>query len=239
MVFTFGPTGSFGYCSAGPAEQRKLGWWSNWGNSEAPSGNAVDPEEVRRQLQDRHGSWHDPVIRNIIKAMTTDCIYPIWTTPELPYWGKSGAVLLGDAAHTLQATSGQGAAQALEDSVTFSLLLTHYLATAENPDTILSENQAIQGAIQGLYEIRNPRVTAIKARARNLYLSRKRITNVVVEYLYYGMIYLWTAFPLLGEFSVCPRLFSSARILNHHHLREPGYRQCLQRNRGLAGQATS
>lgn len=235
MVFTFGPTGSFGYCSAGPTEQRKLGWWSNWGNSEPPPGNAVDPKEIQRQLQERHGTWHDPVIRNIIKSMTTDRVYPIWTTPELPYWGKSGAVLLGDAAHTLQATSGQGAAQALEDSVTFSLLLTHYLATAENPDKNLSQNQAIQEAIQGLYEIRNPRVTTIKARARNLYLTRKRITNVVVEYLYYGMIYLWTTFPFLGESSACPCLFSLAGILNHYYLRETGYREYLQGNRGLAG----
>ncbi|RYO85715.1 hypothetical protein DL766_008976 [Monosporascus sp. MC13-8B] len=99
IVFTLGPTGSFGYCSAAPESQRKLGWWSNWGTPDIPDGNVVNSEKIRRQLRDRHGTWKDPVIQYIIKNMTTDRVYPIWTTPDLPHWGERGAVLLGDAAH--------------------------------------------------------------------------------------------------------------------------------------------
>lgn len=168
MVFTFGPTGSFGYCSAAPLLQRKLGRWSNWGNPNVPDRNVADTEEIRRQLQERHGTWKDPVIQSIIENMTTDRAYPIWTTPNLPYWGDAGAVLLGDAAHTLQATSGQGAGQALEDSVTFSLLLSHYMTKFETPGSILTVEEGVKLSAIALYEIRNPRVAAIRARARNL-----------------------------------------------------------------------
>lgn len=199
MVFTFGPTGSFGYCCAAPLPQRKLGWWSNWGTPNIPDGNVVEPEEIRKQLQERHGRWKDPVIQNIIKNMTTDRVYPIWTTPDLPHWGESGAVLLGDAAHTLQATSGQGAAQALEDSVTFSLLLSHYITKTETADSDFTVEDAINLAAKGLYEIRNPRVAMIRSRARNLYLTNKRINNIIIEYLYYCFIYLWTNFPIISK----------------------------------------
>lgn len=199
MVFTFGPTGSFGYCSAAPQSQRKLGWWSNWGTPEIPDGNVVDPEEIRRQLKGRHGTWDDPVIRNIIEKMNTDRVYPIWTTPDLPHWGGRGAVLLGDAAHTLPATSGQGAGQALEDSVVFSLLLAHFITKVEAAGSDLNADEAVELSIKGLYEIRHPRVATIKARSRNLYVTSKKINNVVFEYMYYLFIYLWTNYPVLGE----------------------------------------
>lgn len=207
MVFTFGPTGSFGYCSAAPQSQRKLGWWSNWGTREAPDGNVMDPEEIRKQLRERHGTWKDPVIQNIIEEMDTDRIYPIWTTPDLPHWGEGGAVLLGDAAHTLPATSGQGAGQALEDSVVFSLLLAHYMAKAEAAGGGLTVEEVIKLSIKGLYEIRYPRVATIKARSRNLYLTNKKIDNVVFEYMYYLFIYMWTNFPILGEYITLGPLF--------------------------------
>ena len=201
MVFTFGPSGSFGYCCAAPLPQRKIGWWSNWGMIDVPHHNVVEPEVIRRQLQERHGSWKDPVIQTIIKSMNTDRIYPIWTTPNLPHWGTRGAILLGDAAHTLQATSGQGAAQALEDGVTFSLLLSHFLTKAQTAGSDLTIEKGIELTAKALYDIRNPKVSAIRARARNLYVTNKRIKNIVVEYLYYCFIYVWTNFPIIGQSS--------------------------------------
>jgi 2-polyprenyl-6-methoxyphenol hydroxylase-like FAD-dependent oxidoreductase len=193
MVFTFGPSGSFGYCSAAPQERRLVGWWSNWRLADIPESNSVDPEEVHKQLLDRHGSWKDPVIQGIIAAMSTDRIYPLWTTPELPYWGRDRALILGDAAHTLQANSGQGASQALEDSVAFTLLLASYLTKGK------SDQDAIDLATRGLYKIRNPHVQTIKSQARNLFIMEKRFNNVIVEYALYCFIFLWTRFPVLSK----------------------------------------
>lgn len=200
MVFTFGPTSSFGYCCAAPQSQGTLGWWSNWGEPEMPEDNVVETEEIRRQLKDRHGTWKDPIIQSIIEKMTTSCIYPIWTTPDLPHWGQTGAVLLGDAAHTLQATSGQGASQALEDSVTFALLLSHYMAKVETPGSDFTVKEAVELTAKGLYEIRNPRVASIKAKARRLFATKEKTNNVVIEYVFYCFIYIWTNFPIISKF---------------------------------------
>lgn len=200
MVFTFGPTGSFGYCSAAPAAQRKLGWWSNWGVSQVPRQNVLSAETIRKQLQERHGTWKDPVIQRIIQSATTDLIYPIWTMPDLPFWGRNGAILLGDAAHTLQATSGQGACQALEDSITLSLLLSHYVRRISASDNDFTVREALKLTAKGLYEIRHARIVAIRNRARNLYVTSKPINNVVLEYLYYCFVYLFTNYQFLGEF---------------------------------------
>ena len=157
----------------------------------------MNSEEIRTQLRQRHGTWKDPVIQHIIENMTTDRIYPIWTTPDLPHWGQRGVLLIGDAAHTLPATSGNGAGQALEDSVTFSLLLSHYLSRVDVSGFTLKE--AIELTSKGLYEIRHPRVSTIRARSRNLYLTNRKIDNIIIEYLYYCIIYLWTHFPMLGR----------------------------------------
>lgn len=106
VVVTFGPKGSFGYASIAPHSTRTLGWWSNWPTDE-PLPSMMTASEVRQQLEQRHGSWEDPVIQKCISEARTETVYPLWTTPKLPHWGEAGCVLLGDAAHTLQATSGQ------------------------------------------------------------------------------------------------------------------------------------
>lgn len=197
IVITYGPTGSFGYCCSAPEARQMVGWWSNWSVPDLPKSNIVDPDVVRRQLKERHGTWKDPVIQNIIESTTTDRIYPIWTTPNLPHWGGNGVVLLGDAAHTLQATSGQGASQALEDSVVFTLLLRHYITKAAT--VAMTAKDTVDLSIKGLYEIRNPRTAYIRAQGRNLLISSSTSNSIVLEYLFYCLLYIWTNFPIISE----------------------------------------
>ncbi len=201
MVFTLGPTGL--YCSVASLSQRKLSWWSNWGSPYVPDGNVVKMEEIRKQLRERHGTWKDPVIQHIMDDMTTDRVYPVWTTPSLPHWGRGGAVLLGDAAHTLQATSGNGANQALEDSVTFCLLLSHYISEAGTAAVNAAVRKRVELAAKGLYEIRSSRVANIRDRMRYLYLTKRRIDDILLEYLWYIFIYLCTNFAAISECFFC------------------------------------
>ena len=206
MVFTFGPAGSFGYCSAAPLEQRSLSWWSNWGSPVMPTSNLENASIIKEKLCDRHATWHDAFIHTIIAQSTTDRVYPVWTTPNLPHWGQRGAVLLGDAAHTLQATSGSGANQALEDAVIFSLLLSHYVTTGDDTDT---PRDRADLASKGLYEIRAPFVAALRDRSRNLYITNKRINNIVLEYLWYLWIYVQTHVSFVGAFPLQMASFAS------------------------------
>ncbi|KIX02415.1 uncharacterized protein Z518_08356 [Rhinocladiella mackenziei CBS 650.93] len=71
--------------------------------------------------------------------------YATYTTPELPYWHMNGrAILVGDAAHALQPSSGQGACQALEDAEALAMLLGHSLHNINsnsNSDSALSNTK--------------------------------------------------------------------------------------------------
>ncbi|KAF7195957.1 Zeaxanthin epoxidase, chloroplastic [Pseudocercospora fuligena] len=204
VVVTFGSTGSFGYAAAAPLSQCRLGWWSNWPTAEPPISSYTDPNDVRQQLLERHATWKDPVIQRCILRSSTDRVYPLWTTPDLPHWGERGCVLLGDAAHTLQATSGQGAVQALEDSVTFSLLLAYHLSNKVGPDfaSSVQVSEAVEAASKGLYELRHQRVRDIRARARNLYFGGRANRNIFWEYLYYCFLFVVTNFPTVGNWAI-------------------------------------
>lgn len=110
----------------------------------------------------------------------------------------------------------QGAAQALEDSVTFSLLLTHYLAkSVQEEETSLDDfvdddndqrpasshalTQSIDSATKALYSLRHERVANIKTQTRNLYFGRRKITTLWWEYTYYCFLFLVTNFPRIGK----------------------------------------
>lgn len=110
----------------------------------------------------------------------------------------------------------QGAAQALEDSVAFSLLLTHYLSkSVQEEKTSLDDfdnddddqrttsshalAQSIDSATKALYELRHERVANIKNQTRNLYFGRRKITSLWWEYTYYCFLFLVTNFPSIGK----------------------------------------
>lgn len=104
----------------------------------------------------------------------------------------------------------QGAAQALEDSVTFPLLLTHYLSESlQEEETSLDDGQrpvsshalaqSIDSATKALYELRHERVANIKTQTRNLYFGRRKITSLWWEYTYYCFLFLVTNFPRIGK----------------------------------------
>ncbi|OCT51391.1 hypothetical protein CLCR_08059 [Cladophialophora carrionii] len=111
-------------------------------------------------LLGRHSTWKNATVTAILKYVSThvpsshehsaaaaaatatatntndralDACYPTWTTPELPTWTKNGrAVLVGDAAHALRPSSGQGACQALEDAEALALFLRRSLVSSSS-----------------------------------------------------------------------------------------------------------
>jgi len=147
-----------------------------------------------------------------------DASYPTWTTPELPNWTLNGrAVLVGDAAHALQPSSGQGACQALEDAEALALFLKHHLVSgmvvpesistrtgtrtstgtttaAPAPAPAVGQNasssgKAIARALEQYEALRKPRVHTIYVRSQQM--SRmKGDMGPVMEWVMYGMIYL-------------------------------------------------
>lgn len=205
MNFVMGGNGFFGYFiaeSAVDAPHRdspyhisqggeSVGWWSTYAVDECPDPKTVDKEDILRQLLARHKNWKDPVIQKVLESRKVSNMYPTWVVPPLPTWERDGVVLVGDAAHALPPTSGQGCSQALEDVESFSLFLAHYLGKvydAKHADP-MSQKQAIKMASKQYMNLRQPHVKKILDHAQK-WQDRKRDKTAIEEYIMYGFMWM-------------------------------------------------
>lgn len=194
-TMTFGPDGFFGYgaCSTAPdishdaistcAPGPQAVWWSTYSLKTPPPKDGINKDDIVHQLQNRHASWKDPVIQKVIQGVTIDSIYPTWTTPNLPTWERDGVVLVGDAAHALQTSSGQGVSQALEDAEMLGMLIAKHLWNGLN-----SQREALQLAAKSYCKIRVPRVRKISDYAKRLG-DMKRKKGFIGERMMY--LFMW------------------------------------------------
>ncbi|PYH42503.1 FAD-dependent oxidoreductase [Aspergillus saccharolyticus JOP 1030-1] len=214
MNFIFGGNGFFGYfyaesaCTdpnrASPchvsAPGSLLAWWSTYAlDTGPPSPKSIDPDDVTRQLRDRYASWTDPVVQKILPRIRVQTVWPTWTSPPLPVWERDGVVLVGDAAHALPPTSGQGSSQALEDVEALALLLTHqlrrvYAGGGKHGTGVDGEKWAVRIAAKQYEAMRRPRVEGILAYAKNMQ-DRKRDMGLVREYVMYAFMWVLGFFP--------------------------------------------
>jgi 2-polyprenyl-6-methoxyphenol hydroxylase-like FAD-dependent oxidoreductase len=201
MVFNFGSNGFFGYSSSGPISTQSLMWWSTYETSSLPYAQNLDVAKIKADLVKRHKHWKDPIIQSIVQDAEVQSIYPTWILPELPHWGENGIVLVGDAAHAMDPTTGQGASQALEDAQTLALLLAGRLM--ENKMTQLQtqneEKAGIALAIKHYHKIRSPRVQEIVERGKKISGSKANI-GVVAEYSMYFFLWMMMRYPAIGEY---------------------------------------
>ncbi|KAF2496928.1 FAD/NAD(P)-binding domain-containing protein [Lophium mytilinum] len=207
MVFTFGGNGFFGYGSSASEEEESLMWWSTYHTPSLPTSDDLSIPTITTELRERHAAWKDPVIQTIISSVadSVSSIYPTWTTPPLPHWGRNALILIGDAAHALQPTSGQGASQCLEDGLTLSLILSHYLNKVYN-ETDASEQSGsgvdLQATIDAtasvLYAVREPRVREISDAAKKMDRGKGDI-GVVGEMVMCGFMWLFGKVPWIAQ----------------------------------------
>ena len=168
MSVVFGPNGFFGYgyiTSATPlVEHAELGspgpvavYWSTF-SSPSIQPPLLDSREQRnaavQTLLARYRSWRNPSIQSILDYAEyngVDGCWPTYTTPPLPHWSENGCiVLVGDAAHALQPSSGQGASQAMEDAEALAMMLAHYvkdLRCSNESDGEVVEGSAVAQAL--------------------------------------------------------------------------------------------
>lgn len=208
MTVTFGAHGFFGYgaCTIAPQSNHfaectapmgsEAVWWSTYETTGVPDTRNFDKEEILRQLKERHAGWRDPTIKKIVNEAVIDSIYPTWITPELPTWHTRGLVLVGDAAHAMPPSSGQGVSQALEDVQVLSMLLTHYLerhfslsASRAGRQIPASVAEAVEQASKKYFEMRKSRVKRIVDRAKQMG-DTKRKKGVFEEWLTYFILWI-------------------------------------------------
>ena len=228
MGLVFGANGFFGYgynTSSQEGQKKNIpyetcepgdeaSWWSTYYLNECPDWRSLDTEDATKQLIARHSGWNNPVIQEIIKNVNIHSMYPTWTTPELPTWERAGLVLIGDAAHALQPSSGQGANQALEDGECFTLLLSHYLKAAysdpqASPREI--ERVAVMCAAKDYSTVRRPHIRKICERTKAIGDFKQPKSFIQEMFMY---LFIWSmserAFPVLFT---RVRLILSVRVL--------------------------
>ncbi|MET8826239.1 FAD-dependent monooxygenase [Streptomyces sp. NPDC004610] len=105
-----------------------------WGTVNMPADAARAWDGDRTEIARAYGNWADEV-QDVILATRTDDIVavPAQDRPFLETWGDGPVTLLGDAAHPMLPSLGQGASSAIEDAV----VLAQCLAARENPVTAL------------------------------------------------------------------------------------------------------
>jgi hypothetical protein len=164
-----------------------------------------DRRRTEGPFQDPDPARHStPTLNPFDPLLGLQTSYPTYTTPELPYWHVGGrAILIGDAAHALQPSSGQGASQALEDAEALSLLLAHFLSSSVSSTSSTSTSSAfsdenntttaaIKTALEIFESIRKPRVHKIYNHSQKT--SRmKGDMDLMMEWLMYLMIWLTCA----------------------------------------------
>lgn len=103
-----------------------------WGTKEMPEARARNWQPDKNEIADAFLGWPDEV-RDVIHATPQDAILGVPETdrPFLENWGSGPVTLLGDAAHPMLSSLGQGAGMAIEDAV----VLARCLATATDAVT--------------------------------------------------------------------------------------------------------
>lgn len=183
MTFVFGKRGFFGYSGA---DGNAAMWWSNlFLDREIPNDELVslDVPAERRELLDRFGHYHTP-IPALIGETRGLLRLNIYDVRSLPTWRRGRVVLIGDAAHAVSPSAGQGASLALEDAM--------YLAK------LLRDASDVETALARFASDRKPRAERVVAEGRRRGAD-KAIVGPLQQRLRELMIRLFV--PLFGRTS--------------------------------------
>ncbi|KAI0151744.1 hypothetical protein GGR57DRAFT_503673 [Xylariaceae sp. FL1272] len=170
----------------------------------------ADKEGLIKRARKNIDVWPD-IIQSSMEDINPDTIniWPFYAIPRLANWtsGKSRrVVILGDAAHAIPPTTGQGASQAFEDAFTLALMVS-----------AVSENESVkwEEALQYWQKIREDRVDDLLVLTKQL--NNKRLppsaqTNLSKEELWTDESaenprqMAWLYDPKIEDMSVLPKI---------------------------------
>jgi 2-polyprenyl-6-methoxyphenol hydroxylase-like FAD-dependent oxidoreductase len=138
--------------------------------------SATDPdghkETVLRKLQ----GWPEAARRIVETTPAEDVVrLEVYVRPKTPHWTTGRVALLGDAAHAMEPSGGQGSAQAIEDAV----VLARCLARGSQPSASLHEYERLR--VLRVRLIR--RVSTVTGRIGRVPTPLVPVRNAVLPYL--------------------------------------------------------
>jgi 2-polyprenyl-6-methoxyphenol hydroxylase-like FAD-dependent oxidoreductase len=156
----------------------------------------ADKEHLRslfRQNSERFGT----IVQNAVRDIPSDQlrIWPFYHIPRLESWtsaktqgGFGRVAIVGDSAHAIPPSAGQGVNQAFEDVYLLALVLGRLLASKHNPS-----NEGLQRALLGWQSFRQTRVDRVLELNRQMDLRRmpKTAEENKEELLDMSVIYDW------------------------------------------------
>lgn len=122
-------------------------WW--FANPTSVPGSRPSPERLRDHLVHELRGDRGPVADIVRTATEVSTPRPAFDLPSAPVWSRGPMVLIGDAAHAVSQTAGQGGAQALEDAVVLG--------------QCIRDNSTAEAAFQAFETVRRPRTEAVVA----------------------------------------------------------------------------
>ena len=141
----FGERGFFGAFQTSTGET----WWFHNG---PVTDRVLDPAALRARVLELHRN--DPAWIGRLVAATPEVLgpWPVHELVEMPRWSDERVCLMGDAAHAMSPSAGQGASMAIEDALV--------LARA------LRDRPTVHEAFRAFEAARRPRVDTITRFAR-------------------------------------------------------------------------
>ncbi|MEU0105346.1 FAD-dependent monooxygenase [Streptomyces sp. NPDC006251] len=141
----------------------------------APAGGRAADDE-RAELLRRYGDWHDPIPAVLAAARPEDVLrHDVHHIAEpLPAYHRGRVALVGDAAHAMPPTLGQGGNQAIEDAIV--------LASCQAPGSAGAAGTPLRDDLPAYTAARLPRTTAIArqaVRVSRLNLMTSRVGTAV------------------------------------------------------------
>lgn len=141
----FGKRSFFGYIKAPNGD---VWWFANPPRATEPEPTelaAITPEQWRSYLT---GLFADDTTPALEVIGHTDDIFSGWITydmPSVPTWHNDRMVIIGDAAHAVSPSAGQGASMAIEDAVTLGKCLRDMPRT---PDALARYEHLRRGRVE-------------------------------------------------------------------------------------------
>ncbi|MFV0258698.1 MAG: FAD-dependent monooxygenase [Acidimicrobiales bacterium] len=131
-----------------------------------PAGESWTIEGSRAELRAAFATW-SPLVRAMLDAVVEPVFrWSLYDREPLDRWSESPVVLLGDACHPMLPYMAQGAAQAMEDAATLSVLIRPERGFGDGFTAGRAADRAHLADRLAAYEqIRKPRTSRIQQRA--------------------------------------------------------------------------